>query len=459
MGISNSFKIGICLIIIAFIAAGIYLSKTFEKEYEVVTDKQISKIIENEKITILNKEIIISREIPVTIIPYKTDIEVGVIEATNLNGLIDYRKAISLPINNDKRVEVFGVKNGLNYVVITFYDYELLNKTSKISVFYNNSQKSINEVGNKSSIIIPLSKISDEKKTIELISIEFFDTDNNIIFNYPSDSEPLVLNKIDYYDYYYSLKTIKLLGEEGIHKRVKNTKLSPFTNIYDIWLYVMSGQVDEKDKDKIIQFLNQLESNKGYYYPNEKEKNQGEVAKPYLYLLDTKMALEIYKSLNEKITSEEIISKYLMQAEIELNKNELDFVSKGSFIVLIDEINTILDNKRDIPKIMGKYQNDLVNLYIKTPPSLDKYYTAMKLINIYPDLGLELDKKEISKYIYKIQLSNGLFNIDGYTEGYDSLSTNLAVEILMNLNIDIPKKDRLLKNVELINKSAIVGSN
>ncbi|NWL86132.1 hypothetical protein DMN77_00800 [Paenibacillus sp. 79R4] len=442
--------IGILIMVVGII----FISKfSLRQEYKEVSEEQISEIVEKEKITLLNKEIIVSKDIPVTVISYRRDNEIGSIEATNHNGKLDFKKALTTAVYTEKKVEILGVNNGLCYIILTFYNEDLLLKSKKISIFYNNIQKDIDRKNeNEVSLIIPLADASNEKSGINLTSIEFFDADNNIIFNYPSD-----LKSNDYYDYLYSAKTINLLEKETNFSKLKtNSNLPQLTSIFDTWLYVMSVQVNENEKNKIVDFIKGLESDKGHYYASYKEKNQNGSLKPYLYLLDTKMAMEIFRELQMDIPNKENVYKYLQQTDFEISKSELDFVSEGGFIVLINEIIDII-NSEDTNRIDTIHTNldDLVDLFKKAPSSIDKYSTALDLMEFYPNIDLKLDNKEISSYMNKIQQSNGLFNMEGYTDGYNALSTYLAVDILTKLNITIPKKDQLLESIKAINVSSL----
>ncbi|WP_028596799.1 hypothetical protein [Paenibacillus assamensis] len=182
----NKFII-ITIIIIFVISIYQFFGKN-NQNYIQVSGEQVSTIIENEKITRLSSVEILSDDIPITIISYRTNDEIGAIEALNNNGKLEYRKSIATDINNEKKVEVLGVNGGFRYIIITFYDEELLNNTKNISVLYNGNLTNINDIKvDRKSYIIPFEGSPIRKRNT--VKLEFWDSENNIIYNYPGKSK------------------------------------------------------------------------------------------------------------------------------------------------------------------------------------------------------------------------------------------------------------------------------
>ncbi|MDQ0659679.1 hypothetical protein [Paenibacillus sp. W2I17] len=446
-------KINIVLISIVAVLVSVFIlfnQTLVDNETEGITKEEVLSISQNEKIEILNYENISKKNSLITIISYKSDDEIGSIEATKNGDKVDYSKVVSVPIIKNKKIEVVGTQS-LGYLIVTFFDNELLNKTSNIKVTYNNEiiNRDINT--KKRSVIISIPDYLLEDGKVYQPYVELYNKDSTMIYNYPSDESGALLDNVDYYDFYYSKKTMNLLKEEKVDTRINENTASINDNpgMYDLWLYVMS--VNLKDDTKIINFVEELYSGDGFYYSNLREIDDNNKKNPFLYLLDTKMALEIYKKRGLEVPEQSKIINYLKDTIQNLNaQSGLDFVSKGSYIYLISQIEEIIGREKPSKNIELIYFKDLTSLYSKALPSLDKYYTAINLLTVYPDLGIKLDNEDVYRYIKQLQLDNGFFNISGYSEGYDILATYIAVDILRVIHKQVPRKEKLIKNLETI---------
>lgn len=443
-------KINIVLVSTIAILASFYIifnQTLIDNKTEGISKEEVLTISQNEKIEILGYEDINKNNSYVTIISYKSNDEFGSIEATKIGDKVNYSKVISVPIIKNKKIEVIGTQS-LGYLIVTFFDDELLNKTSNIKITYNNETINSDISNNKRSVIISIPDYLLEDGKVHQPYIEFYNKDSTVIYSYPRDESGALSNTVDYYDFYYAKKTIKLLKEEKIEAEIiENTApINDNLGMYDLWLYVMS--INLKDDTNIIKFVKELYSGEGFYYSNLKEKNDNHKKNRFLYLLDTKMALDIYKKRGFEVPEQPKIINYLKETIQDLKtQNGLDFVSKGSYIYLTSQIAEMIDQEVSFENTDFK---DLPSLYSTAPPSLDKYHTAMNLLRVYPEIEIKLDSEEIYIYIQKIQLDNGFFNISGYSEGYDILATYIAVDILRAIHKQVPKKERLIKNLEVL---------
>ena len=446
-------KINIVLISIIALLVSVFIifnQTLVDNETEGITKEEVLSISQNEKIEILGYENIHKNNSYITIISYKSDDEIGSIEATKNGDKVDYSKVVSVPIIKNKKIEVIGTQS-LGYLIVTFYDNELLNQTSNIKVTYNNEIINSDINTKKRSVIISIPDYLLEDGEVYQPYIELYNEDSSVIYNYPSDESGALLDTVDYYDFYYSKKTMNLLKEEKVDSRInENTaSINDNPNMYDLWLYVMS--VNLKDDTKIINFVEELYSGDGFYYSNLREMDGNNQKKLFLYLLDTKMALDIYKKRGLEVPEQSKIINYLKETNQNLNaRSGLDFVSKGSYIYLISQIQEIIDQEKPTKKIELVCFKDLTSLYSKALPSLDKYHTAINLLTVCPDLEIKLDNEDIYRYIKQLQLDNGFFNVSGYSEGYDILATYIAVDILRVINKQVPRKEKLINNLEAI---------
>ncbi|MBD8501131.1 hypothetical protein [Paenibacillus arenosi] len=113
----------------------------------------------------------------------------------NNNGKLEYRKSIVTGINNEKKVEVLGVNGGFRYIIITFFDEELLNNTKNISVLYNGNLTNIKDIKvDRKSYIIQFEGSPIKKRNT--VKLEFWDSKNNVIYNYPDKSKGIEQSRV-----------------------------------------------------------------------------------------------------------------------------------------------------------------------------------------------------------------------------------------------------------------------
>lgn len=230
--------------------------------------------------------------------------------------------------------------------------------------------------------------------------------------------------------------------------------------MYDLWLYVMSVQFDENTKSQILSDLAKLNSENGFYFANfkEKENYQSYNLKSYNYLLDTKMALEVLGKLEIEISDVDKILNYLEDVHNEINQIELDFISMGSFLTMMNQISLMIENKTNFNNFNDDILQGLQTLFEELPLSIDSISTAIDVQESFGDVII-LNKDEIKLFFDSIQTSEGLFNIGGSTTGHDTLSTYLSIKVMTYLGIPVPKKAITIASLEKINEYSLLGIN
>ncbi|WP_028592913.1 hypothetical protein [Paenibacillus massiliensis] len=446
----TSIILGIVIICIAIL----YETQSYEK-YTAINESQLELIKDNEQINILQYQNLVNDRGSSTVIAYTDSNEVGAIVATNKNGKLDYSKSMSIPTNSEDKVYILGAISGLKYLIIMFQDDQLLQNTKQIIIYRGSQFQKIEDVS-KSLIINTDTLYSTESSSS--LHIDFLNKNGNILHRYPSNIFPS--GQVDFYDFYYSKKTIELMEGATNAKLKIDLDLSSISSIHDAWLYTMSAEIDKGQSRQILDFVESLNSNLGYYYANSKEKySDSSNSTLYTHLVDTKMALETLKVLNGEVSTQKT-SEYLNKTIIELNQTNLNFVSKGGLTLVMKQISDLIGETPGGQKELNydSIASQLTSLYNIKDLSLESYSTLYSLQEHSINIPLNLNKTEISKYIYDRQLPNGLFNIDNTREGYDVLSTFNAVKLLIALELDVPNKEKLLRNLKKINQKSIINS-
>ncbi|OBY76397.1 hypothetical protein BBG47_27350 [Paenibacillus sp. KS1] len=267
----------------------------------------------------------------------------------------------------------------------------------------------------------------------------------------------------DLYSYYYSTKSISILegldSDSALLSDVEHDDVRKIINdgIYEVWLYVNSvdiRNIDSTDKLQILNYINSLHSNKGFFKANLKDSSDRPNSS---YLLDTKMALEIYDRFERDIPNTKKILNYIESTLNQINSPQTyDFVSLGGYLTIINQIETILARYINLNQD-ELYSNSMIGrlkkLYLEEPSSIEKFETAVNINNYTNTLILPIDTKEVETYIKRIQNKNGMFPISGSKTGFDTLSTFLVIKTLTTLGIEIPNKEKLLSSLKQIQSS------
>lgn len=461
-------KLSILLIAIVAILISIifYTIKQNNNHYTQVTNKQIESVSDNENLTILGTGEIIKDNVPVKIFNYTSLDEIGVIEATNNDGELNYKKSITTSLNKGKKIYYLGTETGLEYVTIAFLDNFLVNDTKKIKIMYKGKMQVLESKGDQ-GLVINLENLSGDDILSDSLAIEIYNSAEKIISSYPNEVETTAtqVNVNDYYSYYYSQKLMQIITKETSYKKI-DTNSDEFlaSNLYDIWLYVKSANLEnEKQINGIIDYILKLKSDEGFYFSSIQEKEQGEKMPSYSHLLDTKMAIETLDALNYVLDDTVEVEKYVGRVITDLQKDiEIDFVSKGGFLILISETEEIIKHQtnRIIDFDLTNLKVNVAKLYNNANPSIEMYNTAINLLECFGDsIKLTVDEGEVKQLINGQQLPNGLFNMPGYKDKTDILTTYLAIDTLVKLDLPIPKKDKLLKSISSLNDMSIIGIN
>ncbi|WP_238650176.1 hypothetical protein [Paenibacillus piscarius] len=182
----------VLLIVVMMIVIGIWILPIHLKsgEYVHVTNEEIVEIIEKEKIEILGIKNLTADGASITILPYKSEDEVGVIEASNKDGELDYRKSQFVRMMPD-RIFTMGSNAGLYYSVVFINDKKIINEMYKLKIhFHEGNFKEVNkENSSTSAFIITKEKGKRKAKDNNPRKIEVFNESGKIIYDSEKDNE------------------------------------------------------------------------------------------------------------------------------------------------------------------------------------------------------------------------------------------------------------------------------
>ncbi|WP_340024590.1 hypothetical protein MHI24_05615 [Paenibacillus sp. FSL K6-1096] len=153
-------------------------------KYIHVTNEEIAEITDKEKIEILGAKNLEADGASITILPYKSDDEAGIIEASNKDGKLDYRKAQFVKMMTD-RVFTMGTNTGLYYSVFFINDKKILGEMSKVRVYFQEgSFKEVNKENNSTSaFVIEKEEGKSNHNGNNPRKIEVFNKSGNIVFD------------------------------------------------------------------------------------------------------------------------------------------------------------------------------------------------------------------------------------------------------------------------------------
>lgn len=177
--------------VLMVIAIGIWILPINLKsgEYVHVTNEEIAEIIKKEKIEILGIKNLTADGASITILPYKSDDEIGIIEASNKEGKLDYRKSQFVRMMTD-RVFTMGTNTGFYYAVVFINDKKILNEMSKLKIhFQEGNFKEVNKVDNSTSgFVIGKEKGKRNVKDNNPRKIEVFNESGIVIYDSEKDN-------------------------------------------------------------------------------------------------------------------------------------------------------------------------------------------------------------------------------------------------------------------------------
>ena len=136
---------------------------------------------------ILNKEIkdtaIKNIDGRITVITFEQEDEAGLYVVYELNGEIEsagmyYSNKVSMDKLPDVRTS--GISTGIPFVTLSITNKELINQTEKVEVLWNDGHRSVENLNNQSSIIIPYKENTQnaEKSYFEIL---FMDSNGDTI--------------------------------------------------------------------------------------------------------------------------------------------------------------------------------------------------------------------------------------------------------------------------------------
>ncbi|WP_066297576.1 hypothetical protein [Bacillus sp. FJAT-29937] len=276
--------------------------------------------------------------------------------------------------------------------------------------------------------------------------------------------------KTDLYAVSYAMNSKKILGDLGEDEKnnlilqIEKDNLEELIDInyrgtlYDLWLYIKlceELEMQPKYGDEISKILEKLWNNEGFYkaYKDETIKQPAPS-----FLLSTKMALDIYESINIPIPSLDVTKNWVKGVfkSVEADSN-YDFISKGSFLVLINEIDILISDENILPK--EKYEvlkGELVSLFEDSEDSVEKFKVGLQINELYNDEIIILETENIKDYLYNIQLPNGAFPMFGKGQP-DILSTSISLSIMNDLSIEILNKDALITYLDQVVQSGLTS--
>lgn len=276
------------------------------------------------------------------------------------------------------------------------------------------------------------------------------------------------LYSLDFYNLYYALELKKLTNsltnedELKVIQAFESVKADSLVlqsgNIFDLWLYSKINLLLDKQllmsKDE-KELIDKLFTNNGFFLSTVDESQSLNNSS---YILSTKMGLDIYAAYNETIPNSKIIKSWVNETLSKVaNAEKQDFISYGSYLYLLDEINDYLKTESKIFVSNEKQEwmmKRLVDSYNQIPNSIEKFDTALNINEAYKLNVIPVDSKEVHKYLESIQLENGSFPIYGVGEA-DIMTTFLAVKIMNKLGIENEKEEKLIRYLNKVVKESI----
>lgn len=262
------------------------------------------------------------------------------------------------------------------------------------------------------------------------------------------------ISSIQLYNLYYLTQALYLLDDNK--KQIISIKIEDISTdylvkrnnpglLYDIWLFIQilnEYNVDcpRDTKELLLDFLKDLQSKEGFFRANLSEGTKGNKNS---YLLNTKMALDIFNYFSIRNQKTEIALRWIKQnVNNIINFENPDFISDGGFLYNIMYLENLyeLDLLSDTDYFSLIQQ--LKSIYPDYPDSVEKFDTAINMNDLL-DVNLDTDKKAIEHYLLSTQLKNGAFPLYGNGENADTLTTYLSIKTMKKLDIKIAKKGEL----------------
>ena len=276
--------------------------------------------------------------------------------------------------------------------------------------------------------------IDNKSKDIDLYSLYYSASSNELLNNFTSSQRQLVKKEIGEFD-------ITSFLESGVNG-----------GLYDLWLYThVCSLIDQNvnNKEKLINYIESLYAPEGFYLSH---KDEDKKQKPDNYLLSTKMALETLALLESPSENSAQINRWLSQKVIKnFNNTSYEPISGGDTLFLIISLNQVLGKEGTLFVNIEKKSIEVIELLVKSEDSFEKFNTIMNLNSIISK-KIPIDKNEIINILGRIHNNEGGFPLYGDPkQNPDILSTYLCIKMINSFNLDYPitEKDELFINNSL----------
>jgi hypothetical protein len=422
-------------------------------EYQKVTEEQISSIVSEEKLTNYEVKNLVNKDKHFSVISYNRDGLFGFFTVTNLNGKLEYVKSLETKSNKKETVQTLGVTTGKPFLILLINDETLLKSASLLTVLIGREEYKQKVKEDQRFYIIEIDQYDYEEPFVY-----FTDQSGKIIYEH--------LNKeasynIDLYTLYYSLEAKKMLfGTQFEHQEDLISILTSTSfekevlqknNIFDLWLYTQTLKMfslELPDKKLVSKFLEDLQTSNGFFLSqsNEDISNVHEN-----YILSTKLALDIYSSSSIEPSNPDKISTWLNKTFRTLQQERKDFLSFGGYLHLIKSIDdSLLEIGETFTMDGQEFQTYLKQTeieYRNSANNIEKFDTAIQINKVFNKEILEVEQSLINSLIKDKQLDDGSFPIYGQKQP-DVMTTFLYLKVANELNIEIPRKEKLKEYLE-----------
>lgn len=280
------------------------------------------------------------------------------------------------------------------------------------------------------------------------------------IFNkYPSSSKPKEIIEVDLYNIYYifgiqeRLESVNKSLKEKVKQNLEVKSLRDLTNsrllspLPNLWFYAQLTR-DKKASDIHVKesstFVRNLQQDNGLFNIDKSSVDNGKKTNISSKLLPTKISVEIFKQYREQIPKKDTLLETINN---DLSSRIKEGQINGHVLLLLQTLNILEPNSELINKSREAITIDL--LQYKIIENITEPAAALEILMISELLhgNVKFDVqmiKEIELALNKLQLENGAFPFPN-SKGPDILSTFAAVEIMVELGIDINMKDEILK--------------
>ncbi|TCN19764.1 hypothetical protein [Mesobacillus foraminis] len=280
-------------------------------------------------------------------------------------------------------------------------------------------------------------------------------------YSQPTDDEA---GMVDVYNVYYVLEIQKFLGigNHDLNSRVQeNLEEKGMTDLEEIMLsplpaiWFLTRVLQEKPSDiqakEFTSFVLSLQQDNGMFVnENGEELQEGENITPYLF--STKLAIEILNRYEEPIPKQ----KELIQAITDRLDNRLDYgkdmILDGNNLLILEILVHLDPEAKILQRARETISMDMIQVsFLKENFSLGEWTTLKGIADIlHPGKPFnKVIQSHVETQLKDLQLKNGAFRFPESQEPA-ILSTYLAILLMKEWEIDIPKKENILEYTDEI---------